>query len=50
MKRLSWVTSAPRRVTAGRKAPQPRPEDAAVAEEAELVHAAWDELRRISTI
>jgi hypothetical protein len=45
MKRLTRDTTAPRRLTAGRRAPQPRPEDA-VAEEAELARIAWDELRR----
>jgi hypothetical protein len=45
MKRLSLDTTAPRRLTAGRRAPQPRPEDA-VAEEAELQRPTWIELRR----
>jgi hypothetical protein len=45
MKRLTRDTTAPRRLTAGRRAPQPRPEDA-VAEEAELLRSVWDELRR----
>ena len=45
MKRLAFDTTAPRRLTVGRRAPQPRPEDA-VMEEAELQRATWDELRR----
>jgi len=45
MKRLTFDTTAPRRLTAGRRSPQPRPEDA-VGEEAELQRATWDELRR----
>ena len=45
MKRLTFDTTAPRRLTFGRRAPQPRPEDA-VIEEAELQRATWDELRR----
>ena len=45
MKRLTFDTTAPRRLTAGRRAPQPRPEDA-VGEEAELLRATWNELRR----
>jgi hypothetical protein len=45
MKRLTIDTTAPRRLMAGRRAPQPRPEDA-VAAEAELQRAVWDELRR----
>jgi hypothetical protein len=50
MKRLSWDTTAPRRLTVGRRAPHPRPEDAAVAEEAQLLRAAWDELRRVTSM
>jgi hypothetical protein len=45
MKRLSFDTTAPRRLTIGRRARQPRPEDA-VTEEADLQRATWDELRR----
>ncbi len=45
MKRLSWDSTAPRRLTGQRRSPQPRPEDA-LLEEAELVRVAWDELRR----
>jgi hypothetical protein len=45
MKRLTRDMTAPRRLTAERRAPQPRPEDA-VAEQAELARAVWDELRR----
>jgi hypothetical protein len=49
MNRLSWDTTAPRRLTGKRSAPQPRPEDAAVAAEAELIRATWDQLNRIIT-
>jgi hypothetical protein len=45
MKRLTWDSTAPRRIVGGRRSPQPRPEDP-VLEEAELVRVAWDELRR----
>ncbi|HUK98520.1 MAG TPA: hypothetical protein VLV46_12750 [Gaiellaceae bacterium] len=45
MKRLRFDTTAPRRLTAGRRSPQPRPEDG-VAEEAELLRTTWNELRR----
>ncbi len=45
MKRFSLDATAPRRIVAGRRAPQPRPEDA-VREEAELLRVVWDELRR----
>jgi hypothetical protein len=45
MKRLTFDTTAPRRLMFGRRAPQPRPEDA-VIEEAELQRTTWDELRR----
>ena len=45
MKRLTFDTTAPRRLSFGRRAPQPRPEDA-VIEEAGLQRASWDELLR----
>lgn len=45
MKRLSWDSTAPRRINGERRSPHPRPEDA-LLEEAELVRVAWDELRR----
>jgi hypothetical protein len=45
MKRLTIDTTAPRRLTAGRRASHPRPEDA-VQEEAELQRSTWNELRR----
>ena len=41
MNRLSWDTTAPRRLTAKRSSsPLPRPEDA-VAEAADLIRDAW---------
>jgi hypothetical protein len=48
MKRLGLDSTAPRRVTADQRRPHPRPEDAVVMEEAELVRDAWNELRRLS--
>ena len=45
MKRLTWDSTAPRRINGERRSRQPRPEDA-ILEEAELVRVAWDELRR----
>jgi hypothetical protein len=45
MKRLAFDTTAPRRLTFGRRSPQPRPEDA-VVEEAEFQRSTWDALRR----
>jgi hypothetical protein len=46
MKRLEHDTTAPRRLTLRRRTLQPRPEDAGVAEEAELARAGWAELAR----
>jgi hypothetical protein len=41
MNRLSWDTTAPRRLT-GKRAPQPRPEGQGLLEEtAELVRGVW---------
>jgi hypothetical protein len=41
MNRLSWDTTAPRRLT-GKRAPQPRPEEAGLVEEnADLIRIAW---------
>jgi hypothetical protein len=47
MNRLSWDTTAPRRLT-GKRSAQPRPELGVVEEEAELVRVAWDRRNRIS--
>jgi hypothetical protein len=50
MNRLSWDSTAPRRLSAKRAAaPQPRPEDAAVAAEAELIRVAWAHPFRITS-
>ena len=45
MKRLTWDTTAPRRISGERRGLTPRPEDA-VSEQAELTRLTWDELRR----
>ncbi len=47
MNRLSWDSTAPRRLTGKRAAPQPRPEDALVAAEADLIRVAWDSPHRV---
>ncbi len=47
MNRLSWDTTAPRRLTGKRQSANPRPETAVEAE-AELIHVAWDKPNRIS--
>ena len=47
MNRLSWDTTAPRRLTGKRSSANPRPETA-VETEAELIHVAWDKPPRIS--
>jgi hypothetical protein len=42
MNRLSWDTTAPRRLTAKRHGPpQPRPEDGLVEAAADLIRDAW---------
>lgn len=42
MNRLSWDTTAPRRLTARRRGvPQPRPEEAVVEAAAGLIREAW---------
>jgi hypothetical protein len=50
MNRISWDTTAPRRPTGRRTSPQPRAEDALLAEEADLIRVAWDKHQRISGI
>jgi hypothetical protein len=48
MNRLSWDTTAPRRLTGKRhSATNPRPETA-FESEAELIRVAWDKPRRIT--
>jgi hypothetical protein len=47
MNRLSWDTTAPRRPNRKRTAVQPRPEDAVVEAEAELIRVAWAQPGRI---
>jgi hypothetical protein len=48
MNRLSWDTTAPRRPTGRQTNPQPRAEDALLAEEADLIRVAWDRRQRTS--
>jgi hypothetical protein len=47
MNRLSWDSTAPRRPTGKRSAPNPRPESA-LEESAELIRVAWDKPQRIN--
>jgi hypothetical protein len=47
MNRLSWDTTAPRRLTGKRPTAGPRPETALEAE-ADLIRIAWDKPHRIS--
>jgi hypothetical protein len=47
MNRLSWDTTAPRRLTGKRTSANPRPETA-VESAAELIHIAWAKPTRIS--
>jgi len=47
MNRLSWDTTAPRRPS-GKRAPQPRPEEMGLIEEAaDLVRIAWTKPHRM---
>jgi hypothetical protein len=49
MKRLSWDTTAPRRLFRRRPAgEQPRPETGLVEAEAELIRIAWDKHGRVT--
>ena len=48
MNRLSWDTTAPRRPAGRQTSPQPRAEDALIAEEADLIRVAWDKRQRIT--
>jgi hypothetical protein len=48
MNRLSWDTTAPRRLNGKRTATQPRPEGLDLLEsEAELIRVAWDKPHRV---
>jgi hypothetical protein len=48
MNRLSWDSTAPRRLNGKRTSAQPRPETGLVESEAELIRVAWDKPQRIS--
>lgn len=48
MNRLSWDTTAPRRLTGKRSPSHSRPELGIVEEAAELVRVAWDKRQRLS--
>jgi hypothetical protein len=48
MNRLSWDTTAPRRLHGKRSAAHPRPEQGIVEAEADLIRLAWDKLDRIN--
>lgn len=50
MNRLSWDSTAPRRLNGKRTGAQPRPEGGLVEAEAELIRVAWDKPYRISGI
>jgi hypothetical protein len=49
MNRLSWDTTAPRRLSGKRSSGQPRPETGALEAEAELIRVAWDKPHRITS-
>lgn len=48
MNRLSWDSTAPRRLNGKRTAAQPRPELDLVESEAELIRIAWAKPQRIA--
>jgi len=49
MNRLSWDSTAPRRLNGNKRKPaQPRPEVGLLDSEAELIRVAWDKPQRIS--
>ncbi len=51
MNRLSWDTTAPRRLTGKRAAVNPRPgADGLIDAEADLIRVAWDKPHRLSGI
>jgi hypothetical protein len=47
MNRLSWDSTAPRRLDGKRKATGPRPETGLIESEAELIRVAWEKPTRI---
>jgi len=50
MNRISWDTTAPRRLNGKRTANQPRPEDLSLVEsEADLIRVAWDKPHRVGS-
>jgi len=49
MNRLSWDSTAPRRLTGKRNAPHPQQPDDAVTAAADLIRVAWDKPYRITT-
>jgi hypothetical protein len=50
MNRLSWDSTAPRRLGRKPSADQPRPEFGLVEAEAELIRPAWQKPQRVSGI
>ena len=51
MNRLSWDTTAPRRLTGKRSsAQQPRPELGLIEAEADLIRVAWDKPYRVNGV
>jgi hypothetical protein len=50
MNRLSWDTTAPRRLTRNRSAAQSRPELGLIEAEAELIRVAWQKPQRVNGI
>jgi hypothetical protein len=48
MNRLSWDTTAPRRLKRKQSASEPRPELGLVEEEAELIRDAWQKPERVN--
>ena len=50
MNRLSWDTTAPRRLNGKRSAAQHRPELGLIEAEAELIRVAWQRPQRVNGI
>ena len=48
MNRLSWDTTAPRRLTRKQSSGDPRPNLGLVEESADLIRVAWDKRGRVS--
>ncbi|HVC88880.1 MAG TPA: hypothetical protein VNC40_15850 [Gaiellaceae bacterium] len=48
MKRLSWDTTAPRRLIRRGSSPQPRPETGLIEAGAELIRVAWEKHGRVT--